>query len=211
MASKLLLFSFIISTHCFGQINIINRSLFDSSLNLVYLGVENNLVLKGFTPGNSKLTFSATNGTITDNSDGLYLLTPAKQGECIVSFYNRGQKIISKIFRVYILKDLTVRLASIKDSFATVNEIIANPFLVVESPGTFYKTNCHITAFQLSMDGPGFEDTNPYQISGHIIPSNVLNRIKKLRKGDMMLFDELRCVCNDSRVRKLKPFTITIK
>ena len=138
-------------------------------------------------------------------------MRPEKTGECIISFQSKGQKIASKVFRIDTIFNLNARLAGVKDSFATVQEIISNPFLIIESPKSFYKVRCLARSFVLSMDAPGFEDSNPYLIVGYVIPPYVIKRIKELRKGDNMLFDQIIMNCADCRTRKIPPFKIIIK
>jgi hypothetical protein len=122
---------------CFSQINIINRSLIDSSLNIAYLGVENAIELVGSKNSTTKLSFTTTNGTMSDVGQGRYILRPEKAGECIIRFQSKGQKIVSKVFRIDTTFNLITRLAGVRDSFATVQEIISNPFLIIESPKSF--------------------------------------------------------------------------
>jgi hypothetical protein len=194
-----------------AQVNIINRSLTDSSLGFAYIGVENAIELVGLKKNSVKLSFTTTNGTMSDIGQGRYLLRPEKVGECIISFQNKGQKIAIKTFSVDTLNQLLVRLAGVKDSFATVQQIITNPLLIIEAPNSFYKARCIVRSFVLSMDPPGFEDLNPYEISGYIIPPNVIKRIKELRKDDWMWFDQIIVLCADCRARKYPPFKIIIR
>ena len=201
----------LIPSSIFSQVNIINRSLTDSSLNIVYIGIENAIELVGSKNSISKLSFTTTNGTLSDVGQGHYILRPEKAGECIISFQSKGQKIVSKVFRIDTIFNLTARLAGVRDSFATVQEIISNPFLIIESPKSFYKVRCIVRSFVLSMDAPGFEDSNPYEIVGYAIPSYVIKRIKELRKGDEMWFDQIIMNCADCRTRKLPPFKLIIK
>jgi hypothetical protein len=179
-------------------------------MSIAYLGVENSIEMIGFKP-NGKLSFSITNGVITDLGQNNYVLKPSRLGECKISFQNKGRNIATKNFRVDTLGNLIARLAGVKDSFATIQVIITNPFLILEFPKTFYKHTFYIRSFELSMDEPGFEDSDPYEIVGCIIPAHVIKKIKQLRKGDHILFDQIIVQCPDCRARKLPPFQIIIK
>lgn len=211
LRTTLLFFLSFLTFFTFSQGNIINHSLIDSSLNIAYLGVENAIELVGAKNSSTKLDFTTTNGTMSDVGQGRYILRPEQAGECIISFQSKGQKIVSKAFRIDTLVNLIARLAGVRDSFATVQEIMSNPFLIIESPKSLYKVRCLVRSFVLSMDEAGFEDSNPYEIVGHVISSNVVNKIKRLQKGDEMLFDQIIMNCADCRSRKLPPFKIIIK
>jgi len=174
------------------------------------LGVDNVIELTGY-KGTNKLSSSTTNGTITDLGKNQYILRPENKGECIISFYNKGQKIVSKVFKIDTLGNLIARLAGIRDSFATVQEIISNPFLILEFPKTIFKHNFYIRSFVLSMDPLGFEDANPFEIVGNTIPSYVTKRIKEMHKGDWLVFEQIIVLCPDCIARKISPFRLIIK
>ena len=205
------IFILLIPNSVFPQVSIINRSLIDSSLNIAYLGVENAIELVGAKNSTAKLGFTTTNGTMSDVGQGRYILRPEQAGGCIISFQSKGQKIVSKAFRIDTIFNLIARLAGVRDSFATVQQVITNPFLIIEAPKSFYKVRCLVRSFVLSMDAPGFEDSNPYEIVGYVIPPYVIKRIKELRKGDEMWFDQIIMNCADCRARKIPPFKIIIK
>ena len=211
LRTTLLLFLSFLTVFTFSQVNIINRSLTDSSLNIAYIGVENAIELFGFKNSTTNLGFTTTNGSMSGVGQGRYILRPEKAGECIISFQSKGQKIVSEVFRIDTIFNLTARLAGVRDSFATIQEIISSPFLIIESPKSFYKVRCLVRSFVLSMDAPGFEDSNPYEIVGYVIPPYVIKRIKELRKGDEMWFDQIIMNCADCRTRKIPPFKIIIK
>ena len=198
-------------TSIFAQVNIINRSLTDSSLNIAYIGVENAIELVGLKNNSVKLSFTTTNGTMSAIGRTRYILRPEKQGECIISFLSNGKNIVIKTYKIDTLTELNARLAGVRDSFATIQEIITNPFLIVEAPKSFYKARCIVRSFSLSMDDANFEDTNPFEISGYIILDYIIKRIKGLRKGDWMWFDQIIVLCADCRARKYPPFKIIIR
>jgi hypothetical protein len=204
-----------------AQVSIVNRSLVDSSLNVAYLGLENAIELIGLKNNKEPILFSTTNGTITDLGQNRYLLRPFRPGECTVNFQTKKQKLAAKTFKADTLGEMIVRLAGVKDpgstgtrdSYATVQQIVSSPFLVVEVPGTFYKHKCQVTSFVLSMDGVGFEDSDiQEEIIGYLIPERIVDFIKnRLRKGNVISFENIYCTCADGSRRKLQPFTIMIK
>jgi len=215
------IFILLIPNSTFSQVNVINRSLIDSSLNIAYVGIENAIELTGLNKIKDSILFSTTNGIITNLGQNRFTLKPSKIGECTVNFQTKKQKIAIKTFRVDTLGEMVVRLAGVRDSnatgtsdsYATIQQIVSSPFLVIEVPETFYKHKCQVTSFLLSMDGTGFEDANvQVEISGYIIPERIVDMIKrKLRKGNVIAFENIYGVCADGRRRKLKSFTIMIK
>jgi len=205
----------ILSISLKSQITVANLSLTDTTQNIFYIGVENKVHVtgKGFDPVKGKFAVSGGGCSFKNLGKGNYVYKCEMETDnCTVRYSENGKSIFTQGFRCRKIGDPLARLAGIRDSLATVDEIISNPFLIVEIPNAFYKHGCQVTAFVITMDGASFEEKNEVDsIAGYIIPTHVITKIKKLRKGDMIYFDQIRCLCKDSRSRKLKPFGITIK
>jgi hypothetical protein len=193
----------------FSQVNIVNRSLTDSSLNIVYIDVRNIIELTGNKSLNN-LGFSTTNGTLIHLEQGRYLLRPSREGECVLTIQSNGRKIASKAFRSDSLKgELKIRLAGITDTVATINQILANPFLISEIPGSYYKSPVYITSFTATFIGVNFDSVRTEAIE-HLLTKEQLSIVKQLRHGDKILFQDMYFFWPDSRRRKYPPFVITI-
>ena len=214
--STIIFFLSFFSSTLRSQIVISNLSLTDTTQNIFYIGVENiiHVTGKGYDPLKGKFAVSGGGCTSKNLGNGNYIYKgEIETDDCTLWYSENGKLVYKQNFRCRkIVTDPVARLAGVRDSLATVEEITSNPFLIVEMPNTLYKHGCRITAFTFTMDGASFEEKNEVDsVVGHIIPAHVINKIKKLRKGYVMAFDQLRCLCNDSRARKLKPFRITIK
>jgi len=73
---------------CNCQVNIFNRSLTDSTLKIVYSGVENLIVVNGF-HFRVGTKVSAENADIRSNDDSNFILMPKYGFEnCTISFLN---------------------------------------------------------------------------------------------------------------------------
>jgi len=214
--STIIFFLSFFSSTLRSQIVISNLSLTDTTQNIFYIGVENiiHVTGKGYDPLKGKFAVSGGGCTSKNLGNGNYIYKcEIETDDCTLWYSENGKLVYKQNFRCRkIVTDPVARLAGVRDSLATVEEITSNPFLIVEMPNTLYKHGCRITAFTFTMDGASFEEKNEVDsVVGHIIPAHVINKIKKLRKGYVIAFDQLRCLCNDSRTRKLKPFRITIK
>ena len=136
----------LIPNYLITQVNIFNRSLTDSSLRIVYIGVDNFLEIKGV----------------------------------------------------------------IKDSVASINEILINPFLRLFRENCFYKKQFMITSFRATFIGYDLDSLNT-NAPGNLLTQEQIDQIKKLRRGDKIFFNEIYAVGPDSRRRKLTPFIIIIE
>jgi len=106
--------------------------------------------------------------------------------------------------------DITPKYAGIKDSVASVNQLLANPFLYVDLPGCYYKSNFYITSFTATFIGGDLDSLKTYAV-GNLLTNEQKELIKKLNTGNKIYFDQIYSLSPDSRRRKLKSFTITIK
>lgn len=197
-------------TSIFAQADIINRSLIDSSLNIVYVEIHNEIELVGV-KSSDKPGFSSTNGTLMHIEQNRYLLRPSREGECVLTIQSKGRKIISKTFRSDSIKgELKIRLAGIRDTAATISQILANPFLISEIRGSYYKSPVYITSFTATFIGANFDSVRTEAI-GHLLTQEQFGVVKQLRRGDKILFNDIYFFWPDSRKRKYSPFVIVIK
>ena len=194
----------------FSQVHIVNRSLFDSSMNIVYVEIRNEIELVGI-KSSDKLSFSSTNGTLIHLEQGRYLLRPSTKGECALTFQSNGRKIANKTFRSDSLRgELKIRLAGITDTVATINQILGNPFLISEIPGSYYKSPVYITSFTATFIGANFDSIKTEAIE-HLLTKEQFSIVKQLRHGDKILFQDMYFFWPDGRRRKYPPFIITVR
>src|SRR5688572_10071434 len=102
----------------FSQVNIINRSLTDSTLNIAYVGVENEIELIGL-KSLSNLNFSTTNGRLTELGQNKYVLKLSEKGEFTLSLKNKEKLIAQKTFKADVIPDPYPRFSSQYDSTKT--------------------------------------------------------------------------------------------
>ena len=103
-----------------------------------------------------------------------------------------------------------MRLGGIKDSVASIQEILINPFLHLFRENCFYKKQFMITSFRATFIGYDLDSLN-MNATGNLLTQEQVDQIKKLRRGDKIFFNEIYALGPDSRRRKLSPFTIIIK
>ncbi|HEY5774078.1 MAG TPA: GldM family protein, partial [Chitinophagaceae bacterium] len=98
----------------------------------------------------------------------------------------------------------------IKDSAASINEILINPFLHLFRENCFYKKEFTITSFRAMFIGYDSDSLNTYAM-GNLLTQEQIDLIKKLRRSDIIYFNEIYAFGPDSRRRKLTPFIIIIE
>jgi hypothetical protein len=200
-------------------VNIVNRSLTDSSLDIAYIDVRNILELTGSKSSNN-LSFSTTNGTLMNLSQNQYVLRPSKEGECLVSFSDKGKKIASKIFKVVSFSDPVKTFGSRYDSvakdgytyFISYENLINDPVFRITIPNCYFKDPLKIVSYRITLDSlSGGETITEFTVTGPEPTKEQIQIIKNYGANTFMTIDDIRAIGPDGRVRKLTPMIFNIK
>ena len=159
---------------------------------------------------NSNLLISS--GRLTSLDSNKYLIIVQEEAKPVILTFLKGANIVlSDTFHVKIVPIPIPRLANLKDTFGTVNQIVLNPFLTIVLPGCNLKNNFSIISFRTSLIKIEGETTTLGLVAGHVLPADQIEAIKLLRPGDKIMFDDIRVIGPDDRTRKLGSLIITIK
>ena len=208
MIALFLLFTFCIK----AQLSISNLSLTDTSQNIFYIGVDNRIRISGerYSPLNQSLSITGGGATIAGLMGNYIIRVQNETDNCQIWIKENAKTVFKQSFFVRKVGDVVVRYGGLKDSTATVNQLLANPFLYIDIPGSYYKHNYLITSFSAIFI---FRDLDSMQTlaSGNLLTTEQIELIKKLIAGNKILFDQIYAVSPDGQRRKLKPFTLTIQ
>lgn len=200
-----------------AQVNIVNRSLTDSTLNIAYIGVDNAIELIGLKNSNSSIVFSTTNGGITKQRQDRYVLRPQKEGECTITFTEKGKLIAKKTFNINTAPDPMARFSNLNDTIKkgettylkiSLNRLINDPTLRVYMPKSFLKDRGHILSYRITYDGLSFEDQEEILVTGSRLTDEQVKKITKIfSRSNFMYVDQIRCIFADGRMRLLSPLS----
>lgn len=203
---------FIIPLACFGQINIQNISLKHPDSSILYIGEQNYIKISGLDQ-KDKIEISSSTGSINVSDDGLISIkvTKANISDTLVLYQNK-KAIFKKVFVVRTLPKAIAQLGYVNKEITTVNQILLNTKLYVVLPKCDFKHSLSIMGFELSL----FKPNNTLKELFEYISEGELNlkqieAIKKLKSGDILLFDNIKATCPDCAVLSLDPIKITIK
>lgn len=201
-----------------SQVNIINRSLTDSSMKIAYIDVRNIVELKGHKSANN-LSFSTTNGTLMNLSENQYVLRPSKEGECVVSFFDKEKIIASKRFRVESFSDPVRTFGSRYDSvtkdgytyFIRCGNLINDPVFRIKIPDCYFKDPWKIVSYRITLDSlSGGETITEFTVTGPEPTKEQIQIIKNYGANTFMTVEDIRATGPDGRVRKLTPMIFNI-
>ena len=198
-----------------SQVNIVNHSLADSSLNIVYTAIDNKIELMGIKTKNNSLSYSVTNGIVTNFDQNKCMLRVLQGEECTLSFFNKGKLVTKKSFKVLSIADPIARFSNYNDSIIkgnttyltiSLSKLNNDPVLRVIIPDYFLRIKAEIVSYRITIDGPGFDDEDEILVVGSKLTDDQVKLItRRTRNGNFMAVDNIRCHFPDGRTRLLIP------
>lgn len=199
------LISFFVCLRANAQIETYQLSLKDSTKNILYIGVPNQIEIKHL-PVDAKMILK--NGEI--HSDGsLFTFYEQKTGQDTLVIKKGGKIIYRKAFEGRYVCDPNSRLCGLQDSISYPDQIMACTDLIVFD-SCAYKMRMHVLEFTVGLFKKG-ADGYPQQVEGARLPISVLNEIKTMKRGDKILFQDIKVGGPDCRLRILPDYTVYIK
>ena len=205
----IVLAAFLICIRANAQINIFNLSLSDSTKRIAYAGVENFLGIKGGKTNDNIKMFTSL-GDLTKIDASNFILKVPMADSFFITVQRNGTQVLRETFKSDVLNEPTLRLGGIKDSVASIQEILINPFLHLFIPGSLYKKQFVVTGFNAIFISDDLDSLRTYSV-GNLLSNEQQELTKKLKPGNKILFDQIYAFGPDSRRRKFKSFIITIR
>jgi len=134
-----------------AQVNVINRSLTDSTKKIVYTGVDNRLEITGLESFKT-ITITTNRGSLAKSGKLIYNLRTTSEYSFFITVIKDGLTVYYEKFNSEELSEPIARIGNIKDSIGTVDDILSNPVLSVDFPGSLYRDTCKITEFEFRDD-----------------------------------------------------------
>ncbi len=194
----------------YAQVTIQNISITKPDTNILYHKVENRIKVSGT---KEKINLISKNGSrITNYDSNLFAIIPNTWKPDTLMVFAGKKILLEKEYIVHNLPEITIQLGNIRDTAATVSEIIANKGLRVLFKESLYNSPAQVRSFSTTIVGAD-SDTLSFNLgtNGNLFSMEQETIIKKLKPNSKIHFDDILAVGTDSRTRRLHPFTITIK
>ncbi|MES2775429.1 MAG: hypothetical protein V4722_14740 [Bacteroidota bacterium] len=195
-----------------AQVDLVNKSSTRQDSAFLFNGVRNNVVLTGLPDlKDVKLVSRRSDISLPYNADG-YHVRPRVTGTDTLVVFKKGKRLFTKCFYLIETADPQVAIGAYLSGPLSTGQIIANKALRVAMPGYLHGGCIVIETFQVNFVSNKMEDYNKYwNISGSIIPDQIISLIRKLIPGDKMILENIIASCSSCRSRKLRDVTIVIK
>ncbi|MFI5151423.1 MAG: GldM family protein [Bacteroidia bacterium] len=189
------------------------------NMNVLYAGLANPISVS--VPGvpNSRLQVHMENGELVRKGDGKYDVTNAHAGKAYVSvtaeMENGEKKSMGKLeFRVKNLPKPTAKVGELTTSGKMKKEILALQTMVqcFYDPSFDFKTSASVVSFSFSyLSSSTNMISAPITVKGNQITPEIQRKIKSLRRGDVVSFDDIHSVGADKVSKGLDPITIMVQ
>jgi hypothetical protein len=177
-------------------------------MNVLYRGIANpiEIAVPGVT--SDKVTASITNGTISRTTNGWEVL-PGEQVESVIKIFVDNKKITEKKFRVKDISNLVAVFAEKYDGEITKDIALKTDVLNVELKDFLWDRYFEIESFKFSTTKDNIDTDIPS--NGNKLTDKMKSMISGCKVGDKILFQDIKAIGPDKKIRSLSPIVLTIK
>jgi hypothetical protein len=194
-----------------SQVNIINQSLTDTSVAILYSGVDNYVKITGLKPhaDMSHIAITGAGSTIRQAGTNQYIVRISGHGKCTITYSVYGKKKFEKEFTTADISDPIGTISGLWNTNMSVSRILVNPFIMIISPGSYFKQDASVRSFK-AVFVKGADSTSIYTSGSNFSPEQI-KHTRELKKGDSIYFDDIRAAGPDARLTRLPSFWIKIE
>jgi hypothetical protein len=196
-----------------SQIDLRNKSLIQSELNEIYVGVENEIQIIGI-PNDSNLSLKSKYCKIYEykGKEPFNIIRPEKIGFDTLKLYQNGQLLFEKEFEIkYDNFNVIAQLSNIKDTAASIEDITKNPKINVVIPNCNYDHRMHVIYFELILlNEKGDTLSQSSQLGKNELSIRQIKKIKKLKPENKIIIHDIKVTGNGGSTRTLKDIRLKI-
>ena len=172
-----------------AQVGILNRSLVDSTLNYLYIGVENKIELSN--APKKQVRFEITNGSITTTGAKTAIAKLFSGDSSTILCYSGDSLLARKTFAVDTIPPPHGQLGNIKTFNATPEEIVANAYVVIALFNCYYKHSLKPVGFRFRIENMGGTYKYSKYIVGGKLHEEQISLIKQCVPGTALIIDDV--------------------
>ena len=201
----------LVGNYSYGQFNIINNSLVNTSSNVLFVKFRNEISISGNQSNSYNLT-SKRKATITKLSATDFIVIPRSTGIDTIRMFEKNKLIYEKVFKVDTLPGFILALGSIKEGLVSKEEIILNKRLQVYFPTCKCPTEFVVDFFKLRFVSHNLAPNEKYMIiPGNALNEKAINLIRRLSSNDQLIFEDIHLQDISSKSRQIEKFVLTLK
>jgi GldM C-terminal domain len=205
-----LIFFFLVANAAHAQVQLVNASLTKPDSAILFLGVENKLLLSGI-KWNSSINCTSSKCAI-DTYTGHIIAKPDLTGLDTLRIFDAKSKVFEKVFRIDTLPNPTMLIAGSADTFLYKEAFAGVPNIAIVYTNCLFKSKARVTEFEMTIVK---KDKSIYRIytRGYLFCEEALSKMQLLKRGDKIFFDSITFASGQGSncPRTWSARTITIK
>lgn len=179
-----------------------------TNMNVLYRGVVNPIAIAVPGVASEMVTVTMTNGKIHHTDNG-WEVFPGDLDESVITVLVNKVAVSDVPFRVLNIPDPVAVFAGIHTGEVTKDVAMKTPGLQVEVKDFLWKTQYIVISFILSYEKDGM--TNDLLSNSNRITDSMKALISERSTGEQIVFNEIKAVGPDGKIRALEPIRLSIR
>lgn len=185
-------------------------SVFLEKMNVVYMGVDNPVMVSAGSAGKEKMNVSFTGGAITSAGGDRYIIKPSKMGPAEIKITVEG-KTSSFPLRVKSLPDPTAMVGANKGGAMPAAQFKAMGGLLAKLMDSEFDAKYEVVSYVVGANGGAFPTYQQAANDGARWTGGAATIINKATPGSSVFFDEIRVKGPDGKMRNLPGIFFNLK
>ena len=205
---------FTLGGHAFAQKKptLINTSLTKPEMAIMYVSVENVIMVYGNIPG--KYIRMERSGGPLEVRPGMAmraLLKYTEVGFDTLRVFDNDKLIIEKVYEIKKLSSYAIGIKGTRDSVLTKEEFLKAKSLELFMPGGYYKPKQKISTYTLTILSESGKVIQKVTVEGINFNAALELHLDKIQPRSSILFSDIKAILADNNIKKFDPFKIRIK
>lgn len=185
-------------------------SVFLEKMNVVYMGVDNPVLVSAGSAGKEKMNVSFTAGSISGSGGDRYIIKPTKVGPAELKITVDG-KTTSLPLRVKTLPDPTAMVGANKGGSMPAAQFKAMGGVLAKLLDSEFDAKYDVLSYVVGANGGAFQTYQQSANDGPRWTGGAAAIINKATPGSSVFFDQIRVKGPDGRVRELPGIFFNLK
>ena len=184
-------------------------SIAPTKMNVLYLGVDNPLVIAVSGVDNSEITVETNNGKIS-GENGMYMMRPKQVGTADIKVFHKEELVQTSRFRVKTVPDPVAKIAGKKSGTISKTELLDAGKVIAEIGNFDFDLQFEVVSFVMSSTVPNSMTVREEISKSNKFSDQQIDLIKSLIPNQKLMIEDIILVGPDGVERKVSPMVFTL-
>lgn len=185
-------------------------SAFLEKMNVMYVGVENPVIVSAGSAGSEKMQVSFTGGSITRANGDRFIAKPTQSGPAELKIVVEGKTTPIPI-RCKILPDPTAMVGPSKGGAISAAQFKAMGGIMAKLLDSEFDAPFQVISYKLGANGGAFPTYQEFNNDGPRWGGNAKSAVDRATPGSSIFFDQIRVKGPDGKIRELPGIYFNLK